>query len=418
MNLQELYKSLLKTANMVVTPDGYASYQVGDATKPATVKGKRIVLPTPEHLANPDWKDRVVFHPLSENTLRGESTILEEFRSSINKKLNFTIGLLAAELLTIASSIGEHSKLSPDQLEFLSKLKNADEKSLESFYKLLKAMPIDQKQNAFVSIFLKRGGTIGEKRHSRVGIVTFPFYTELKTGTGDIYGVKIRVKDRETFINLMEYMFPVINEAGSYNRGSDSTVAPYLDALMKSVMSIASAINDQVTLFSNVVDKSDSLLIEDGWVETFDNLAVMVPQIRMIPMQAGGEGSPLNSPATPTTPVASSGYIAPTPPPAIQNAFTSPVRPVNAWEQSSMSPSNGYPTQPVAPAVVRTSRGTDFHSLINSNPVLAQSIRGMGSAPQMNVDPRNTPRYNPVQNNFGGGNAWGGNSSAPYRSNF
>ena len=38
--------------------------------------------------------------------------------------------------------------------------------------KLMAAMPSDQTQQAFCSIFLKRTGTVGDKRYSRVGVVS------------------------------------------------------------------------------------------------------------------------------------------------------------------------------------------------------------------------------------------------------
>jgi hypothetical protein len=403
MKLLELYKSLLKTGSMVTTQDGYVSFQNGDSTKPATVKGKRLVLPTPEHLANPDWKERVVFHPLSENIMRGESVVLEEFRSSINTKLNYIIGLLAYQLIQIATSVGDHSKLSPDQLEFLSKLKNADDKTMEAFQKLLAKMSVDQKHNAFISIYLKRGGTVLGKRHSRVGIVTFPFYSELVGGATEVYGIKLRVKDRETFINLMEYMFPVIGVAEAHNRGSDSTVAPYLDALMKSVMAISSPINDQVMLFSTVIDNSDSLLIEDGWVETFDNLEVMVPEIRMIPMQAGNEGAAANAKEVVS---------------GTDNTVVAPVNPVPAWQQMIV-PHQQYNAPVVHSGPVRTaSGGLDFQSILNSNPVLAQLVGGGNNQPTYGRSPERDPRWagngfnssQPVNNGSSWGNSGSGNN--------
>jgi hypothetical protein len=416
MKLIQLYESILKTANLHTTNDGYVSLKVGDIVKPTMLKGKRLVLPTKEHLSNPNKEEIVLFHPLSENILKGESAVLEEFRSSLNARLNHTIGLLSFNLLVISTSIADHVKLSPDQSEFLSNLKNADDKTLEVFQKLLKVMPVDQHQNSFISIYLKRGGSVNGKRHSRVGIVSFPFYEELKKD-GDVYGVKLRVKDRETFISLMDYMFPTIDEPESFNRGSDSDVAPYLDSLMKAVMAVASPINDQVALFKNIIEDSDELMIEDGWVDTFDNLGSMINEIRMVPMQAGNEGSSkpgeqqvLAKPLAAVTPVA-------TPLPAVLMAGSNMYQqqPVMSPMYQGMPP-NGY-VQPNMPEI-KTANGINFDALLRLNPALGGAPQVMGGynphqygMPPQRAGYSNQPMNNGWNNNnrqYGGYNSGGG----------
>lgn len=392
MKLLDLYKSILATANMTTTADGFISMQLGDASKPATLKGKRLVLPSPEHLANPNWKDRVAFHPMSENILRGESDVLGFFRQALNIRLNYTFGALAYELLTIATSPGMHAKLTPDQSEFLSRVKNADEKTLAVLLKLMDAMPANQTQKQFVSIYLKRAGMVGGKRYSRVGVVSFPLYQDLKKSTTEVYGVKMRVKDRESLMALLEYMVPDIGEAEQHMRGSDSPVAPYLDALMKSVLVVASPLNDLIELFKNQLDKPETLAFADEWVETFENLGVMVNEVRSVPMLAGNEGTTAKGDST-AQPI----DVAPAPVQAAQPAFApapAPVAPAPAPfypgqpAAGYVAPGGhpGYPYQPQPghfvpappPGPVKTERGLDFESVLRSNPALAQQVGGVG----------------------------------------
>lgn len=412
-SLLDLYRSILKTADMVVSDDGYVSVVIGDETKPAMVKGKRLVLPTPDHLKNSDWSDRVVFHPLSENILRGESQVLEMFRNVLNIKMNTVIGTLAYQLLTIATSTGEHSKLTPDQSEFLSYVKNADEKTIQILEKLMMAMPANQHQKAFVSIYLKRSGTIAGKRHSRVGVVTFPLYEELTKGTGEVYGVKLRKLDREALIKLLEFMIPGIEKAESHNRGSDSTVAPYLDALMKAVMAVAGPINDIVTLFENQLEDSATMMFEADWVESFENLAAMVPEINTIPMQAGNDGAPAKT-AQPAAPAPAATPSAPAPAPAQAGPLPAWMMNNTAPPPISANPASGYYNpnvgwappagqQPPSTGVVKTQNGADFDSILRNNPALA-------AAP--------TPGYpQPQQAGWGGAPArasFGNPAPAPY----
>jgi len=363
MKLLDLYKSLLKVASMEVSEGGHITTKRLESSSPTMVGGKRLVLPTPEHLSKAS-SEIVMFHPLSENMMRDSSVVLDAYRTAVNVNLNYTIGVLVYELLIIASSPGMHSNLTPDQAEFLSIVKNADDKTLEVFGKLLSKMPASQQKDVFINIYLKRGGLVNGKKYQRVGIVTFPFYSELKKD-GDVYGIKLRVKDKETYISLLEYIFPQINEPEAYNVGTNTKIAPNIEALMKTILGIGSAINDQVNLFSSVMDKSDNLLIDSDWVETFENLEVIKPQINLIPPQAGNEGTPINS-VQQSIPV-----------PPVQNAmpYQNVIQPVPA----PMPYQNVQAPVQVVPGVVSTPGGLDFSSLSRVVPSLM---------PQQNMYPQ------------------------------
>ncbi len=358
MDLINVYKSILRAAGFKVTDDNCVSFGLEKESKPAIIKGKRLVLPTPEHLANPDWSKRVVFHPASENIMHGESAVLEKFRSAMNLRLNVTVACLAAELLKIASSPARHAKLTPDQSEFLTKLRDVDEKMYTTFMKIVEAMPANQNLTTIVSIYIKRSGSVSGKRYQRVAVVKFPLYDDLKEGRKDCFGVAIRNKDREAYLRLLEYMIPGIETPEYHNRGSDSVVAPNLDALMKGFMSVAGPLNDLVALFNNQIDDAQTLEFDSEWVEAFDNLEALLPQVRMIPMQTGNEGQ--------------------VPKPAV-----APVAPAPA-PTTAQFPTPGaqfYPQQPgqfqapPPPTPVRTANGLDFDSVLRSQPHLAAQVQ-------------------------------------------
>jgi hypothetical protein len=90
-------------------------------------------------------------------------------------------------------------------------------------------------------------------------------------------------------------MFPRVEEDGSYNRGSDSDVAPNLDALMQASLAVISPLNDIIETFENQLGDethpASEMFIDCEWQQTFLNLGVMLNEIRRIPMQAGNEGS-------------------------------------------------------------------------------------------------------------------------------
>jgi hypothetical protein len=412
MNLIDLYTSILKTANLICSDDGFISVQIADTTQPAMLKGKRLVLPLPMHLSNAKKDDIVIFHPLSEHISRGESDVLEKFRSMLNIRLNYTIGILGYQLLLIAASTGEHAKLNPDQSEFLSKVKNADEKTIETFAKLMAAMPTSQTVKCFTSIYLKRGAMLHDKKYPRAGIVGFPLYKELTTTEGDVFGVKVRVKDRATFISLLEYMFPMIAEPNAYSYGTISEVAPFLHALMQTVLKLASPLNDLLVLFQNKMEGSEELLFEDEWVETFENLGVMVPEIRKIPTQNGNEGAVINAAGQPvpstapttavTVPLQGNVPVAPWAPPIQQQSHQ-----FNQFQQQQQ-----FNQQPINNGPIRTQNGLDFNSILRSNPTVAAAAGVMSGGHQMypgNVGNGRASLSNPVSNQQQGG--WGQNNN-------
>jgi hypothetical protein len=312
MKLLDLYKSMMATAGLLITKDNLISVApTKDTLFPVTVGGKRLALPTREILARPDKTDIVVFHPLMENPVRGPSDVLEHYLKMLAIRFNEVASTVMLKLLFISASVGEQHALEPDQAEFLTKVKNVDDKTIETFEKIVGAMPIDQTQRRIVTFFLKKTGSVLGKRYKRVGVVSFPLYDELKkppvvtvipaTKKGekdtkkneyDVYGVKCRAKDKEAYVALLEYIFPNIETLGSYNRGSDSDVAANLDALMQASLAVISALNAVTETFeSRFSDEAKQMLIECDWQESFTNLGALMNEIRMVPMQSGNEGA-------------------------------------------------------------------------------------------------------------------------------
>lgn len=418
MKILDLYKSILATAGLVTTSDGFIKMKIGDKTKPATVKGKSLVLPTPEHLKNPDWTNREQFHPLFENVLRPEHGVVALYRQAANIRVNIAVGVLATFLLRLATSPADHAKLSPDQSEFLSKVKHADERTVKDFQRLLDAAPVSQPQKSFVHIYLKKTGAVHGKRYSRVGVVTFPVYTELKKASKEheVFGVKLRVKDRDTLIALMEFIFPGIEEGESYNRGSNSEVAPSIDVMMKTVGGLANPLNALLELFRPIMgeEEADDLIFNSDWAETFENLAVMLPQIRSIPMQSSSDGEVKAASAPAPTQA-----VTMAPAPAAPQFATAPT--AHNPHPAQPAPWQAQPSNYQAPVAqpVQTKNGVDFEAALRQNPVLGMAAyQGAGAfatqplaPPMMPMMPQQPMQYGgypppgygqPMQQQYGG----------------
>lgn len=376
MKIIDLYKEILSAGCLYADKEGMISAKFEGSTSPYLIDGKRAVLPTKEHLQNSDWSNRIVFHPLCEYTLRGESKVLERFRNNINLRLNLTLGKIADGLLKIVVNQGLHKQLSPDQSVLLSAVKNADEKTYAAFASLIKDMGISNKAKSFVHLYLKKGGVVDGKKYSRAAIVNFPLHEELLKNTKQVFGVTIAsAKHRESIKQLLEFILPGIDKPHYFDRGSESMIAPFLDCLMQGVLGIASRINDILDEYGQFIDNADELRYTDGWVETFENLEQLRNEIRMIPMQAGNEGS------TATTEVQK--QQAPQAPAALTTPSPMPVVPTPPPIQPTCYPPQ-YPQQPqmqapAAPGLVKSpSGGIDFAASTRGNSQFAPAMMGYG----------------------------------------
>jgi len=368
MKLLDLYRAMLTLGNMTADEDGFISGSIAGMTEevPVTIKGLRMVLPTSKQLRSGNWEhpDRVVFHPLYENVMRGESKVLEKYRNLIMTRINFIIGVVGTGMLTLAASNARHAELNPEQSKFLRITKNIDEKTLDVFGKLLDAASVADVKSQPLSLYLKRSGTVAGKKYSRVGVVAFPIYEELMKD-GPAFGIKLRQRDREVIKGFFEYVFPHIADVGAYNRGSDSPIAPFTDALIRTTASVAAPLNDVIEMFKNVVDDISDLQIEMDWLPYFDTLETFQKEIRAIPMQPGNEGTPINKGVAP-----------------VETAAPATVQETAKVQQNDVSGHHAIPMSTVTAAithppvqhtqqqqpVARTERGLDFGSLIRSNP--------------------------------------------------
>jgi hypothetical protein len=385
MEILDLYTLVLRTASMEVEDSGCVNATLGGKSTPKLIDGKRLVLPTKNQLANPNWDDRIAFHPLSENILRGESPIIETLRKDLNVRLNLSVSALAYELMTIAASTAKHASLSPDQKEFLARVPEASEKDLDFLKKLLKEMPFDQSAKSVISLYLKRGGTVSGKRYARVGVINFPLMNELRNGEPKVFGVKpSSAKVRENMVRLLDYIIPKQDEPEAYYRGSDSRTAPYFEALMQGFLAVASPINDVIDLFDNVLEDAEGLRLESEWVEAFqdlDQFAHKIPSLKGNQGNAVAEGQvEAPAPAETTTKLHNQNSI------SGQHVPPAAAPALGSW----------LPAVAQAPAPsVNTDGGISFADLTRGNPAIhqqpmfAQQPMPYGQPPQQGFFPQN-----------------------------
>lgn len=386
--LNELYRSLLSVGNLFPDSQGFVKVRFGKETDVALVDGKQLVLPTDAQLNNrddPRWEKRIGFHPLGELANRpAESEVLAYFRKAVNIRLNVTFGTLALELMDVAASTAVHGNLSPDQQEYLSRLSGVDDETYRAFTQLVRACPATNPLQNFVSVFIKRAGTIGDRRYARVGVVNFPLYQEVVKAKHhpkrEVYGVALRVKDRDAIQALLEYMIPGIDEPEQFSQGSNSLVAPGIDALMKAVKAVVLPLNDLIDLYKSVLEDLSELEFNLDWVEAFtgDNLNAWQGEARMIPVLSGNEGLHPQLAAPP--PLAAPTFSVPAPP--VMPGYQAPGAPV-----APAYVGNATPPPPKASA-----HGVNFREVMAANPALAwQSAQFYQHQPMQPMQPMQPP---------------------------
>lgn len=355
MEIVDIYKQVISNAGMISDKDGFVSMKLGDTeSSPVTIKGKRLVLPTTEQLRNGDLSNRVIFHPLYESITRGESDVIVAFRERLVRRLNFIVSYIGTTLLTLAASNAEHaSNSSPEKLEFLTLVPDANEQVLKRFKKICDVVlgGVDE-SSSFVRITIRRNRALsGGKTSRRSAVVDFPFYEELKKigdQNGSVFEVTIKKSERKAFMAVMEYLFTKINTPNEYSYDSISNIAPTLESMMWALANLGDNLNRVITVFKDRFDDYESILINDDWGAAFKNLDSLQTKINLIPMQIGNEGALPVSSSDKLKQVAVPEVVTKVAPPTVSTQFASASTPVVTEKAPSIV--NQAPVAPAAPA--------------------------------------------------------------------
>ena len=392
--LIELYKNILDYAGLSVDKDGHVLIQHDKDRSPVTIAGKELVIPTPEVLKRPQHGEQIIFHPLAENTLRKESEVILKLKSALNVRMNYLFGILASQILGLCLNKEVHNRFTPSQSELLVLLKDVDETARVNFTKLMVKLLNSDYEKVFLNVFLRKGGTVRSQRYARAGIMSFPFYQMLKDKGTDIEGIKLRNKDVDIYSKIYKFIFPMIDESEAYNYGSNSDIAPYLDALLMTTAKALGRFNDIVDEFGDFIVDNNVLVSNSDWVEPMMDLNSLLIEIRRIPPQFGSEGShnpepqPIHQPSAinevpPPPPLSDTRYpqqpaMAPQPQPQMPNTpFQQPAgrlapapQPNPYWDNRSTA-NQPAAVQPNENKLRYTDKGLDFESVMRTNPTVA-----------------------------------------------
>lgn len=285
-----LYKSVLSAAGLVATEEGLISMDFDGILTPCTVgksPAKRLVLPIPEILNNPNWNATIAFHPMSESLLRGESEVLRKLKALLMVRVLATTSDLAIQLMAIAVNVAAQKKLSPTQHEYLSAVGDVSENTFKDLTKITGSLTIE-KGDQLINMYLKRAGQWKGKGYSRVAVTTFPLMEELSTPGKEVFGHNLAsLKNKKAIKALFDYILPETEDVDRYSYGTNSDIAPYFTAMMSSFTKVAKQLNSITYKFRKHLDDADKLMIDIEYDKELNDLGKYRD---IIPTLTGNEG--------------------------------------------------------------------------------------------------------------------------------
>lgn len=293
--LIDLYKSILGSVGMVADNEGFVSTLLpgSDQPKPFSVDSKRLVLPTPNQLQQTDWSNRIGFHPLLQNLTGGESRVMERFRDRMNGYADFMLGMLLRDIAQLALNKEQHQDLSPEQASYLGPFSDADAKFSKLMYDLVATKRILKKNCEFIRFSVVKGRQWQGQKRSRVAVMHFPLYDSLpkENKPCKIGPFSLRIADVKMLRSMYEFLFTGIREPGHYEVGSDSKIAPSLEALMALYAKYTDVQNTAVAILEPVISTSTALFINNDWRDELAQIEKYLPEIRKIPFLEGNTPS-------------------------------------------------------------------------------------------------------------------------------
>lgn len=285
MTLLAFYKTVLASIRHDVDDDGLISREIpGSDNRPASVNGKRLVLPTDAQLRAGFGDDVQPFHPLSENIARrGASEVQNYLQRNAKAQVTFYLERIAERLLAVAADPALHKDLPPSCSEYLTKVPKADKKSLKTFDDLMESSIAKKK---VTTLYLKNGGSYQGQKYNRLCVVRFPLIEQLEEDETKVNGVTLRKRDLETFSALLRYIVPFGDDPEEYSAGSNSKVAPFFDAFLRAYAKIAGRLNHMVKRYGKTLD----LQLKPIPLDFVDDLDDLGEYYGDIPPLRGNEG--------------------------------------------------------------------------------------------------------------------------------
>lgn len=391
----ELYKEIAAFIGVKFDENGAMSQSYDGEKITVTVGGKVVHLPDNAFLKAPDWDHNIAFHPLSEQSFRGESEIMQQLRKLLVFRLNHTVSRMAELLMDLAADPSQHRKLGAKASGYLSLIPKADDKSVKALSDILDKLG-SSNQRWLLGMYLKRPGKIGDQQFSRVAVFRYPILTEYSDANRTIFDVKLRVDDYKGFRDFFKFLLG-IQADGNYevhNFGTNEETAPYLTAVLGGGLKFAKHLNVLLKLFQKAIPEFGELMFDTSWetmIDDFERLSRELPPLegnRGVQSMAGEDEATAVTEAVPGKRKADRSQM-------LRNGLSDNIQlaeatPVTAYEQPVATPV----VQPTVqqPAISRNDSGESISwDELNRKRMAAQPQPQM--MPMMPMQPQMMPAY-------------------------
>ena len=268
----DFYKALCPA--IMYTPDenGVLSLEIGDQKVPAVINDRQLVIPYPQYLTGQtSWEHYIAFHPLSESMLRGESEVFTRIRMNMMTKLNTSVIVVIRMLMLLASDKERQKTMDPGLKDLLTAVPKVNAKVVTTVGNILDRTSV-LTANRIVSLYLKRGGKIGNTAYTRTCMVSFPIMSELVDGADRVFDVAVDKRSTESLRGLLKYIFKKADEPDAYSRGTNQLEVPNLHAILLAYRDLAIELNSVLERFKAYIPEHDRWMVSMDWVPFIDEI--------------------------------------------------------------------------------------------------------------------------------------------------
>lgn len=290
-----LYKPQLEAMAYIVGEDGACSRLVKDGKSvPITVEDKPLYLPTPELLERNKWDMIQPYHPLSENTLRGQSPVIHKLVRDLEVWTTIQLYSTVEMIIKVATTPELQTDLvahEPRVSEILAECGvGADEKVVKQWTTLRRQL--SEAKFRPLRIYLDRKYEEGDVKFSRVAIVTKAILEDMDVKNAKIQDISVGSKvNKATIMGILNYVLKPIEKL----YGSNAMV-PYYHVFLQVQRDLIKRFNYINEAFTS---RFDYIPVDETWFDCIDNLESFGGFIPPLP---GNEG------VQPTRESRSSGY--------------------------------------------------------------------------------------------------------------
>lgn len=281
------YRATLSAAGYSVDESGAISRPARDnSTTPVEINDKLLYIPTKSLRAKNKWNAVQPFHPLCEDVLCGQSSIIQLLSRNLSVYLTGRILELMSTIVEVGcdNAKQEENNNNPKAYEILtacaSEIKVAIVPKWTALLRKLVQKPI-------VEIYLNRDVecSLDNKVYSRLGIITYnilDMFDAEGVKIGDVHmGSKL---NKSVIRSIFEYIVQGIpTEIGS------SGIVPYYETYLLILRAFTKRFNELEAPFLRLTGRE---LIDESWFSVVDDLQPLVGRIPNLP---GNSGEPLKN---------------------------------------------------------------------------------------------------------------------------